>query len=285
MSPESLFNTGLFYHTEHTGQYVDIEGGRIHYLEKGEGEPLLLLHGLGQSLYTWHKVIDSLARSWRVITPDLPGHGYTEWQGGFSVGEICECISAFLSALGLNWAHLGGFASGGIHALAFAESNPEKCGRIVVVSPGGITSSMPRAVKSFASTLTGWLSAARLSAKTVEKVLIDAYFDRTLVTDQVVEEYFRPLASRQACADLKDAVLAFEDGPTINDLPKISQEVLVMWGTDDRWHDRSMAEEYALLPHVKSFFVRNCGHVVQEEKPERFLEAVEGFLKDGIAQS
>ena len=284
MPSGSLFDTGLFFNSEHAGKYVEVGNGRLHYLEKGEGDPLVLLHGLGQSLYTWNRVFEGFAAQYRTIALDLPALGYSTWEGGLSVGEIIEVLRAFLEALGIESAHFAGFAAGAVYALAFAEEFPGKSRRIIAITPGGITSGMPRAVKSFASQLTGWFTAAKLSPKTVEQVLLDAYFDKTLVTRRVVEEYYRPLSSREAVTALKDAVLAFEDGPTIDALPKVESEVLLVWGSDDRWHDCAMAEDYAELPQVKRCFLRNCGHIVPEEKPERFLEFSLRFLQNGLGE-
>ena len=66
-----------FSNNPNTGDYIDFEGVRMHYLEKGAGRPVLLVHGIGQSLYTWHKNIDALAESFHVFAPDLLGYGYS----------------------------------------------------------------------------------------------------------------------------------------------------------------------------------------------------------------
>ena len=101
MPSGSLFDTGLFFNSEHAGKYVEVGNGRLHYLEKGEGEPLVLLHGLGQSLYTWNRVFEGFAAQYRTIALDLPALGYSTWEGGLSVGEIIEVLRAFLEALGI----------------------------------------------------------------------------------------------------------------------------------------------------------------------------------------
>ena len=84
---ESL-RSQLFINSEKVGDFVEItlpasgedeegEIARIHYLEAGVGEPLLLIHSLGQSLYTWRNVFAELSDNYRVIAIDLPGHGYS----------------------------------------------------------------------------------------------------------------------------------------------------------------------------------------------------------------
>ena len=76
----------LFINSEQVGETIPIrlpgfdqkgEETFVHYLESGVGEPLLLIHGIGQSLYTWRNVFGELSENYRVIAIDLPGHGYS----------------------------------------------------------------------------------------------------------------------------------------------------------------------------------------------------------------
>jgi pimeloyl-ACP methyl ester carboxylesterase len=145
----------LFENNEYIGAYANIsfdiatetEMGpetlrfetKIHYYEKGEGEPLLLVHGMGQSLYTWRENIDFFAENgFRVIAPDMVGFGYSGHLNiYYTIEENALVIGAFLDVLGIKKTHIAGFSTGALSALQFAATNPKKVDRLVLVSPGG----------------------------------------------------------------------------------------------------------------------------------------------------
>ena len=95
---------------ENEGETHDINQGtmqqercRIHYMEAGMGEPLLLIHTVGQSLYTWRGVFNLLSARYRVIAIDLPGFGYSDRPENFSfsVEDYAEVIARFMDAKGV----------------------------------------------------------------------------------------------------------------------------------------------------------------------------------------
>ena len=119
---ESL-RSQLFINSEKVGDFVEItlpmlgedeesEVARIHYLEAGVGEPLLLIHSLGQSLYTWRNVFAELSDNYRVIAIDLPGHGYSSRPDTFSytADDFAFIFNGFLDALNIKSAHMVGFS-------------------------------------------------------------------------------------------------------------------------------------------------------------------------------
>ena len=106
---------------ENEGETHDINQGtmqqercRIHYMEAGMGEPLLLIHTVGQSLYTWRGVFNLLSARYRVIAIDLPGFGYSDRPENFSfsVEDYAEVIARFMDAKGIESAHIAAFSLG-----------------------------------------------------------------------------------------------------------------------------------------------------------------------------
>jgi len=142
-----------FINSEHMGDYVSItlpgypdrdgnvepEQARIHYMEAGVGEPMLLVHTIGQSLYTWRNVFEELSRHYRVIAVDLLGHGYSgrPVQFDYTIEEQSMALELFLNAKGIESTHIVGFSMGSLYALDFCIRHPERVGRMVLCSPGG----------------------------------------------------------------------------------------------------------------------------------------------------
>ena len=286
MTPDIHQKPRQFQNSEHIGRYADANGRHLHYLEQGEGEALLLIHSLGQSLFTWHRVLDSLSEHYRVIAVDLPGHGYSDKpadEAAYAISALSDTLVALLDELGVETAHLAAFSMGGMIALDMAARYAHRVGRLVLICPGGVTATMPYAIRSLESPLTGWLTAATMSPKTIAGLLTDAFFDRTLITPEMVREYYKPYADKAAGAALRAAFRAFDEEDVMPSLRDIQQDVLIVWGVDDRWRDVSSAEVFHIaLPRAQFALIRNCGHILHEEKPERFLDYALDFIERGI---
>lgn len=112
----------------------------------------------------------------------------------------------------------------------------------------------------------------------------DVVHDRALVTDQVVEEYYRPLRRKGAWA----AQLRLEraSGPAWVEehLDRIAAPTLLIWGEEDPWHPLAMAEEFRRrLPSTRLRVIPGCGHVPHEERPDEFNAAALPFLAEDHA--
>ena len=99
----------------------------IHYLDKGKGVPLVLVHGIGQSLYTWFKNIDYfVGKGYRVIALDLAGFGYSSHPNiYYTVEESVIILKVFLEKLNIEKAHFVGFSTGALSVVSLAHEHPQ----------------------------------------------------------------------------------------------------------------------------------------------------------------
>lgn len=275
----------VFLNSEHMGDYVTVGDWRIHYYTEGEGSPLLLVHGLGQSLYTWRKIIRELAKKHRVFAIDLPGAGYSSKQADFdyTVEAVAELIVRFMDTIALKETDAVGFSGGGIYLLRAVQLHPRRFARIGLISPGGMTPEMPFFMRALANPALSWLYRMMISPESMRKILSTCFFDQTQVTDEMVRENYSPLEGKESrralCAMLQD--LNEED--TMQSLRDLRHEVLLLWGTEDQWHDELIAQGFNMsLPSNKLVLVRNCGHILHEEKPERCLKELDDFFAYGL---
>ena len=255
----------------------------IRYFDTGDtgGETLLLVHGIGQSLFTWRQNIDFFADcGYRVIAMDLAGCGFSGHPNiYYTVEENALVIGAFLDAMGIERAHIGAFSTGALSALVYAHSNPERVGRLVLVSPGGPNENYPFALRALTTWLGRTLFLMHLSETAVRNVLSDLFFDATQIGSQVVAGYYKPLRHRDVRETLVMMMMHFDDTYVRSILKSIRHRMLVFSGTEDRLHTEDMIRDYALIPpHAEHIRVRNCGHLVHEEKADRFNEAARAFL-------
>lgn len=117
------------------GKIVPVNGIQLHYEERGRGEPLLLLHGFGMcGPGDWGQIADELAKSHRVILPDLRGHGWsTNPSGKFTMRQSAEDIRALLDHLGIRRARAMGISAGGMTLLHLATKYPDRVDAMVVI--------------------------------------------------------------------------------------------------------------------------------------------------------
>ncbi len=258
------------------------EAVKLHYLEAGEGEPLILVHTIGQSLYTWRGLFDRLANYYRVIALDLPGHGYSSRPDtfGYTIDEQAYALSAFMDALHIQSAHFAAFSMGCAYVMRLAHREPARVGRVALLSPGGLTPEMPLAVRMIDSPVFGLVASALYNMRTVEKLLRDAVFDLTNITPEVVTSYYKTVCSSATRRAVRLSLQYYDDEPVLSSLREIAVPVLILQGGEDRWHPAEHGAElyHASLRNAASAVVRNAGHLMHEEKPERVVAALLEFI-------
>jgi pimeloyl-ACP methyl ester carboxylesterase len=120
------------------GTFIEVNGDRVHYVDRGSGPPILLIHGLGAVLQSFApSLVSDLARDFRVILVDRPGSGYSTRAPGASASLFAqaETVAAFIGVLGLERPLLVGHSLGGALSLAIALEHPELVGRLALVTP------------------------------------------------------------------------------------------------------------------------------------------------------
>ncbi|SDL31796.1 alpha/beta fold hydrolase [Streptomyces indicus] len=120
-------------------RYRTVHGYRRAFRMAGKGDAVLLIHGIGDSSDTWRDIMPGLARSHRVIAPDLLGHGHSDKpRADYSLAAYANGMRDLLSVLGVERATIVGHSLGGAVAMQFAYQFPERCERLVLVGTGGV---------------------------------------------------------------------------------------------------------------------------------------------------
>ncbi|MCB0221162.1 MAG: alpha/beta hydrolase [Chrysiogenetes bacterium] len=120
-------------HPESVGEhrFVDAIGMRFHYVEKGEGEPVLFLHGFPENWFSWHRQMDALAKYYRVIALDLRGYGQSQvTKDGYDANTFASDLYGILDALGIKQVSLVGHDWGALLMWRFVFAHPERCRRV-----------------------------------------------------------------------------------------------------------------------------------------------------------
>jgi len=263
---------------------LTIDGRTVHVEQRGEGEPLLLLHGFGESTYSWRKVVPALSEHYRTIAIDFYGFGYTERpkdRAAYSRDGQLRLILGVLDALGIESAHVAGHSYGGAMSLALAAHHPDRVRSLILIDSAAVT--YPDEKKGFGAnsrTASRLALAIALRPNMIRRNLRKAYFDDALATPEVAREY----AARLAIEGVLDAYAGLSlppppAGPPI-DLATISKPSLWIWGLEDRTvkieGGRAAAAKMAGSTFVA---IERSGHSPMEEKPDEVVRAILPFLE------
>jgi pimeloyl-ACP methyl ester carboxylesterase len=121
-----------------SGKFIDVAGNRVHYVETGEGRPILFVHGLGGQLHHFrHPLFPAIGPGYRLIALDRPGSGYSARARGATarLTEQADVIAGFIAALGLEKPLLVGHSLGGAVTLGVALNHPDAISGIVLLAP------------------------------------------------------------------------------------------------------------------------------------------------------
>jgi pimeloyl-ACP methyl ester carboxylesterase len=121
-----------------TGKFVTVDGARMHYVERGDGPLVVLVHGLADDARTWNAAIEALSGNYRVIAPDLIGHGRSDKPPlNYRAGTFAHFLSKLLDELRIERATFVGNSLGGWASLLVALSEPHRVERLILVDSAG----------------------------------------------------------------------------------------------------------------------------------------------------
>jgi len=252
--------------------------------EAGRGFPLVLLHGLGASSFSWRGNLGPLSRHYRVLAPDLPAHGRTPPAAvpDFRLETLTRELLRLLDRRGVTRAALAGNSLGGGLALLLAREHPERFPALILLAPAVGMPRLPRFFYPLRLPFLGWALALLLGPWTAWAALHYSYYRRELITPGVIQGYaptFRTLAQRLALRRLICQVdpLPLPQAETF--LGQLTQPVCLLWGERDRIFPVPQALWlHKHLPRAETHILPQVGHAPQEEAPGPVNEIIIAFL-------
>jgi abhydrolase domain-containing protein 6 len=250
----------------------------------GEGDPLVLVHGLGATRAIWGRVAPTLTERRRLIAPDLPGFGESPRPAGtFTLEGAADSIAATLADRGVGEIDLVGHSLGGAVALRMASRHPELVRRLVLSAPAGFRPRSQPLADALASSLPVFLAARRLVAPRMTEstagrrfLLAGALHDPGRLSS---EQALMMVNASRSARSLRAATAAAISADLAGDLAELDAPLGLLWGERDRLLPVSVAD--AILegrPETPVEIVPDAGHVMQMERPAEFAAALEHLL-------
>lgn len=271
-------------------RYLDLHGERVAYRDAGTGETVLLIHGMAGSSATWRAVIPELSKKYRVLAPDLQGHGEsTKPRGDYSLGAFAASLRDLLDELGISRATVVGQSLGGGVAMQFTYQHRDYCQRLALIGSGGLGPDLnwilrilsapgaelvlpvvaPRPVLNVGNKLGSWLTSAGVQSPRASEMW-SAY--SSLADQQTRQAFLRTLRS---VVDYRgQAVSALGKIHVSHGLP-----TLLIWGEEDRIIP--VAHGYAAheaVPGSRLEVLPGVGHFPHVESPAAVVDILDDFI-------
>jgi 3-oxoadipate enol-lactonase len=248
------------------------------FREEGTGAPIVLLHGITGDRLLWNPVFSGLAATYRVVAPDLRGHGQTPYPPGSteSMEELETDVLAFLDRRDLSAVHWVGFSAGAFLALRIALDHPERSRSLTLVSGAAYCDAHQRAVMD-----RWWATYAKDGPDAFAlRLLKDLYYPDWIeahleVADELREEALhRDYAAAQAWGR---ALISFDEKNRIAALRLPSLMVQAMDdGVVDASHGRILRQT---IPGAQIRILPQTGHMIPTERPKELVESILGLVK------
>jgi 2-hydroxy-6-oxonona-2,4-dienedioate hydrolase len=255
-------------------------GHRLHYLEAGRGDPVILLHGTGGEGARWLPTIKGLAPYFRVISLDQIGFGQSDKPlTNYHSGVFAGFLAGFMQAIGVPRATIIGQSMGAGVALYLAVHHPEMVERLVLVDGGGYRSaSDPPAAPA------NWHDRQIANAGTLEEsreYLEKLYYDHSFVTDKMVEHnLILRLRSAYTIESMQTANARGLGGVTEEEVRGIKAPTLLVWGMNDPLSPVTNADKLnAAIKSSRKVLIDKAGHYPFLEHADKFNQIVLEFLK------
>ena len=267
---------------------VQIKGRRVHYLQAGSGQAVLLVHGIAASVVDWHLNIGALAEHFAVTAVDLPGFGDSDIPPhGLGMADVLPLLDDFLNTLMLERVSLVGNSMGGLICGHYAITRPERVERLLMIDPAGLARDISVHFRLLSLPGLGeWVmrpnpNAGKVAARSL-------FHDPTLapaawLDDKVVDRgpqsrtyLLRSLRSGTNIFGLRQEIIML-DG-----LRRLSIPTLVMWGAHDHVVPvRHLDLVRRHLPNAQTYVFPEAGHVPMLECSEEFNRRAIEFLAQG----
>ena len=248
---------------------------RIRYADSGNGEPVLLIHGLGGSIESWTNNIGELAKGLRVIVVDLPGFGLSDKpKMNYTIRFYREFVAQFLKLLQLEEASIVGSSLGGHVAAEVAISHPYLVRRLVLISPPG---ALPRSFKGTPALMRYAKVVNAKSMQQVKQALSAA--DNKPVDDSYAQLVYQKLSMPGAKEAFLSALQGSAQAPRLNNrLHRITAPTLLLWGKEDAMIPVKFVEPFVKMKNCRVVMIESCGHRPHVDRPELFNKIVADFV-------
>jgi len=248
-------------------QYEIKQHDKFRFIEEGEGEPLVLLHGLFGALSNFKDLIEYFRRTHKVVVPMLPLFDLDILHT--TVGGLAKHVYKFIEARNYTNLHLLGNSLGGHVALVHLLKHPERVKSLILTGSSGL----------FENGM-GDSYPKRGDYDYIRKKTELTFYDPAMATEELVNEVFEITRNRLKVIKIIALAKSAIRNNLGEELSQIRQPTLLIWGNNDTITPPFVAREFnRLIPGSELHFIDKCGHAPMMEQPEEFNQILDKFLQ------
>jgi pimeloyl-ACP methyl ester carboxylesterase len=263
---------------------VTVDGRTYALVDRGKGPALVLLHGLGGSIYDWRHLLEPLSRDRRVVAIDFLGAGESDKPEAedYSIAAQARRLRGILDALRINRAVLMGNSYGGGVALRFAQDWPDRVDRLVLLNSVCYAEDMPCYVYAARIPWAECMAGLIPLGKVTRRVLRGTYRTVEKLKDEELDTYIAELRApgrREAVVRTVRDLVPPDTSEFESRLRTVKAPALLLWGTSDGTVPVALGRRLAKdLPDARLVEL-DAGHVPNQECPDEVLRHVRDFLR------
>ncbi len=247
-------------------EYQLRQDGKFKFIEEGDGEPLLLLHGLFGALSNFSHLVEYFRKTHKVIVPLLPLFDLDLLHT--TVGGLQKFVKKFVEHRDYDNIHLLGNSLGGHVALVYVLKNPERVKSLILTGSSGL----------FENGM-GDSYPKRGDKEYIRKKTQLTFYDPAMATDELVDECFEITNNRIKVIKIISLAKSAIRNNLGDELNQIQQPTCLIWGNNDTITPPFVAQEFnKLIPNSELHFIDKCGHAPMMEVPEEFNRILGAFL-------
>lgn len=244
-----------------------VQDADFRYVEAGEGQPIIILHGLMGGLSNFEGVLDYFPpKGYKVIIPELPV--YTLPVLKTSVKSLSEFLHDFIIHKGLKEVILLGNSLGGHVGLLYTKNHPEYVKGLVLTGSSGLYENN-----------MGDGYPKRGDYDYIKKKSEDVFYDPKIATKEIVDEVYESVNDRNKLVRTLALAKSAIRHNMSKELPKMNTPTAIIWGAEDRVTPPNVAEEFnQLLPDSNLYWIKKCGHAPMMEHPDQFNQILKNWF-------
>jgi len=271
-------------------QTIQVNGHTIFYTVKGEGRPLVLIHGYGAGIWVWEKQIEVLSHGYRVYALDLIGHGFSDRPRiPYTPETYIHCLKNFMDGVGIEKATLVGNSMGGGVAWATAILFPERVDRLILidcVSPDVLREVKNESFRMLAAIKNipalPYLVIAVRNKNSIRKVLLECVWDINLIVPEVVNRQYQLSRIKGTTRALYSTFKHAKEALKLKDqFSRIRKPTLFIWGEKDLIFPPQLGEKlHRAIVGSRFRVIKDSGHIPMWETPDEVNRAILEFLRE-----
>ncbi|WP_276132435.1 alpha/beta fold hydrolase [Polluticoccus soli] len=247
-------------------QYEIKHLGKFKFVEEGEGEPLVLLHGLFGALSNFTPLVDHFKATHRVIIPMLPLYDLSVLDT--SVNGLAKYVQKFIEAMDLNHVHLLGNSLGGHIGLVYTLKEQHKVKSIILTGSSGLYENG-----------MGETYPKRGDYEFIKKKTELTFYDPKTANKELVDEVYSIVNNRLKAIKVIALAKSAIRHNLGDELKQIKVPTCLIWGKNDTVTPPMVAEEFkSLIPNSELHWIDKCGHAAMMEVPDEFNKILDQFL-------